>query len=74
MATLDPKTNVCGLNRSKFHQKHKYYITKPNQPETAAKVEKTPTFYNKIDEKSLFPQSVEVLTPCPSFSMDRRSS
>ena len=41
MATLDPKTNVCGLNGSEFHQKHKYYITKPNQPETAAKVEKT---------------------------------
>ena len=74
MATLAPKTNVCGLNRSKFHQKYKYYITKPNQPETAAKVEKNPTFNDKIDEISLFPQSLEVLTPSPSFSMVSRSS
>ena len=40
MAILDLKTSVWGLNRSEFHQKHKYYIAKPNQAKTAAQIEK----------------------------------
>ena len=48
MATLNPKTNFLGLNRSEFHQKHKYYITKPNQAETAAKYKKKVLLMTKL--------------------------
>ena len=51
MAILDLKTSVWGLNRSEFHQKHKYYITKPNQAKTAAQDEKMSTFNYKCGEK-----------------------
>ena len=44
MAILHLKISVGGLNRSEFHQKHEYYITKPNQAKTAAQVEKTFNF------------------------------
>ena len=50
MAILDLKTCVWGLNRSEFHQKHKYYIAKPNQAKTVAQVKKTSTFKDKIVE------------------------
>ena len=73
MAILDLKTSVWGLNRSEFHQKHKYYITKPNQAKTAAQDEKMSTFNYKCGEKKLFPQSPEVLSPSPYFSMARGS-
>ena len=55
MAILDLKTSVWGLNRSKFHQKHEYYIAKPNQAKTGAQVKKTSTFKDKIVEKLFFP-------------------
>ena len=74
MAIFGLHSSFWWLNRSKFHQNHKYYITKPNQAETAAKVEENPTLKDKFDEKSLFPPSPKVLTPGPSFSMVRRSS
>ena len=51
MANLDLMTNVWGLNRSEFHQKHKYYIAKPKQAITVAQVKKTSTFKDKIVEK-----------------------
>ena len=51
MAILDLKTSFWGQNRSQFHQKHKYYIAKPNQAKTAAPVKKTATFKDKIVEK-----------------------
>ena len=73
MAILDLKTSVWGLNWSEFHQKHKYYITKPNQAKTAAQVEKTSTFKHKIVEKYFFSPSPEVLSPGPYFSMARGS-
>ena len=67
MATIAPKTNVGGLNRSEFYQKHHHNIIKPNH-------DKTPTFKDKFDEKSLFPPSLKVLTPGPFFSMVSGSS
>ena len=51
MATFNLKTSFGGLNRLEFHQKHKYYITKPNQAKTAAQVEKMSTFNDKYGEK-----------------------
>ena len=51
MAILDLKTSVWGLNRSGFHEKHKYYITKPNQAKTAVQILKTSTFKDKIVKK-----------------------
>ena len=51
MAILDLKKSVWGLNRSEFHQKHKYYIAKPNQAKTAAQDEKKSTFNDKIIKK-----------------------
>ena len=74
MATIDPKTNVGGLNRSEIYQKHHHNIIKPNHDKTADKWTKTPTFKDKFDEKSLFPPSPKVLTPGPFFSMVSRSS
>ena len=46
MAILHLKISVGGLNRSEleFHQKHEYYITKPNQAKTGAQVKKNFTF------------------------------
>ncbi len=51
MAIFNLKTSFWGLNRLEFHQKHKYYITKPNQTKTAAQVEKMSTFNDKYGEK-----------------------
>ena len=51
MAILDLETSVWGLNRSEFYQKHENIITKPNQAKTAAQVEKTSTFNDKIVKK-----------------------
>ena len=51
MAFLDLETRFWGLNRSKFYQKHKCNKTKPNQAKTAAQVEKTSTFNDKIVKK-----------------------
>ena len=51
MAIFNLKTSFGGLNRLEFHQKHKYYITKPNQAKTAAQVEKKSTFNDKYGEK-----------------------
>ena len=56
MAILDLKISFWGLNRSEFHQEHKYYIAKPNQAKPASQVEKTSTFKDKIVKKYFFPQ------------------
>ena len=63
MAILDLKKSVWGLNRSEFHQKHKYYIAKPNQAKTAAQAEKTSTFRDKIVKKEFFSPFQQVLPP-----------
>ena len=52
MAILDLKISVWGLNRSEFHQEHKYYTA---QAKTAAQVEKTSPFQVKIVKKLFFP-------------------
>ena len=74
MAKIDQKTNVGGLIRSEFYQKHHHNMIKPNHDKISAKMEKTPTFKYKFDEKSFFPPSPKALTPGPFFSMVSRSS
>ena len=48
MATLDPKTNVWGLYRSEFYQKHYHNIIKPNHDKTAAYMDKNAYFKGQI--------------------------
>ena len=36
MATIDPKTNVGGLNRSESYERDHHNIIKPNNDKTAA--------------------------------------
>ena len=57
MAILDLKASVFGLNWSEFHQKNKLNKAKPSQGKTAAQVEKTSTFNDKIVKKKNSPIS-----------------
>ena len=65
MAILDLKASVFGLNWSEFHQKNKLNKAKPSQGKTAAQVEKTSTFNDKIVKKKI-PQFLQVLPPISS--------
>ena len=55
MATLDPKTNVWGLDRLEFYQKHHHNI---NQTKSLTKQlliwTKMPTFKDKFNENHYF--------------------